>query len=412
MKNKSILLISENKKLKDFLSKKLLLLRNADDIEIADAEKIQTSDIKLTPDIVILDLSGNEASITEEISFCKDFFGDAYLIMFLETAKPEFIAKMYDLGIDDYLLPQSTQADILIKIVNALKLISARKIAARNTNLLKELDVISTSSGFYTERCANEVMSQELSRLTEGIFMIVTYDELDRARFSLDLMQNAVKTSVRVSDLVIEVKSSKFYILLPNSDENGGISVFEKIKNKLEDKFRIKAGITQITSRDFRYIEQQATAALSDAMLGTEDYCIFTDKQDTEQNNTLPVIEVEPIKKDFKLFQQKFNKKLTNVITPVFFRLQRVFEDELPDTKIEQSTDEMQCIFHLKSLHQTSRLTLVYAGLGKIVIYITHSGLDSPENREILVPLKDLTEKLLSDIICSFIEEYKSCIEP
>ena len=188
MKNKSILLISENKKLKDFLSKKLLLLRNADDIEIADAEKIQTSDIKLTPDIVILDLSGNEASITEEISFCKDFFGDAYLIMFSETAKPEFIAKMYDLGIDDYLLPQSTQADILIKIVNALKLISARKIAARNTNLLKELDVISTSSGFYTERCANEVMSQELSRLTEGIFMIVTYDELDRARFSLDLM--------------------------------------------------------------------------------------------------------------------------------------------------------------------------------------------------------------------------------
>ena len=412
MKNKSILLISENKKLKDFLSKKLLLLRNADDIEIADIDKIKDSDNRLTPDVVILDLSGKENSAKDEIDFCKNSFQDAYLIMYSEITKSEFIANMYDLGIDDYILPQSTQADILIKIVNALKFSSARKISSRLKTLLKELDVISASSGFYTERCANELMAQELEKLTEGVLMIITYDELDRARFSLDLMQDAVKSTVRVSDLVIEVKASKFYILLPDTNENGCIKVFEKIKNKLEDRFRIKAGIAQITSRDFRYIEQKASAALSDAMLGTEDYCIFIDKETGEQNTELPVIEVEPVKKDFKLFQQKFNKKLANVITPVFFRMQRVFEDELPDTKIEQSADELQSIFHLKSIHQTSRLTLVYAGLGKVVIYITHSGLDSPENRELIVPLKDLTEKLLSDIICTFIDEYKSCIEP
>lgn len=411
MKNKNILLISENKKAKEFFSKKLLLLRNSDDIEVSNIERIENYDIKFTPNVIILDLAGKEDVAESEIRFCKDSFKDVYLIIFSEISTPEFIANMYDLGIDDYILPQSTQADFLIKIVNAIKQTSLRKISSRNKNLLKSLDVISSESGFYTERCANELMAQALTQLTDGMFMIVTYDELDRARFSLTTLQNAIKSSVRSSDLVIEVKSSKFYILLPSTDEKGGIAVFEKIKAKLEEKFRIKAGLEKVTSRDFRYIEQKASAALSDAMLSANDYCVYTEKEETQDEN-IPQIKVEQVKKDFKLFQQKFNKKLAGVITPVFFRLQRVFEDELPQTKIEQSTDEMQCIFHLKSIQQTSRLTLVYAGLGKVVIYITHSGLDSPENREIIIPLKDLTEKSLSDIICSFIDEYKSCIEP
>ena len=410
MKNKSILLISENKSTGDFLSGKLLLLRNSDNVETADFETVKNTETKFNPDVIILDSAGKQDIIEEELSFLKKNYKDVYLILYAENSKPDFVAGMYDCGIDDYITPQSSEADILIKMVNALKQTSARRIASRNENLLKELDVISSDSGFYTERCANELMSQALAQLTDGIFMIVTYDELDRARFSFELLRYAVKNSVRAEDLVIEVKASKFYILLPDADEQGGIAVFEKIKNKLEDRFRIKSGIERITTRDFRYIEQKASAALSDAMLGADDYCIYTEAEKDQQEN-LPNIEFEKEKKDFKLFRLKFSKKLENVITPVFFRLQRVFEDELPDTKIEQSADELQCIFHLKSPRQTSRLTLVYAGLGKVVIYITHSGLDSPENRELILPLKDLTEKSLSDIVCNFVDEYKSCIE-
>ena len=360
--------------------------------------------------MILLDSYGRETSIETQIRYIKEQDRHVFLILLSKSSEPDFIAGMYDCGIDDYILPSSTPADILIKVVNAIKRAEERRIAYKNELLLKELDVISSESGFYTERCANELINQEFEALADGVFMIVTYDELDRARFSLDALRSALSLSVRKSDTVVELKTSKFYILLPNTDINGGIAVFRKIKENLQEAFRLKAGIEKITSKDFRIIEQKASAALSEAMLSANDYCIYTEKEQALQEKDWN-IEIEPEKKDFKLFRQKFLKKTENVITPVFYRLQKVFEDELPDTKIEQSTDEFQCIFHLKSLKQTSRLTIVYAGLGKIVLYITHSGLDSPENREIVLPLKDLTEKSLSDIVCTFVEEYKSCID-
>ena len=410
MKNKSIILISDNKKAETELAEKLLLLRNSDDIETLGFDAIQDLFKKYYTDVILLDSSGRETSIETQIRYIKEQDRHVFLILLSKSSEPDFIAGMYDCGIDDYILPSSTPADILIKVVNAIKRAEERRIAYKNELLLKELDVISSESGFYTERCANELINQEFEALADGVFMIVTYDELDRARFSLDALRSALSLSVRKSDTVVELKTSKFYILLPNTDINGGIAVFTKIKENLQEAFRLKAGIEKITSKDFRIIEQKASAALSEAMLSANDYCIYTEKEQALQEKDWN-IEIEPEKKDFKLFRQKFLKKTENVITPVFYRLQKVFEDELPDTKIEQSTDEFQCIFHLKSLKQTSRLTIVYAGLGKIVLYITHSGLDSPENREIVLPLKDLTEKSLSDIVCTFVEEYKSCID-
>ena len=410
MKNKSIILISDNKKAETELAEKLLLLRNSDDIETLGFDAIQDLFKKYYTDVILLDSSGRETSIETQIRYIKEQDRHVFLILLSKSSEPDFIAGMYDCGIDDYILSSSTPADILIKVVNAIKRAEERRIAYKNELLLKELDVISSESGFYTERCANELINQEFEALADGVFMIVTYDELDRARFSLDALRSALSLSVRKSDTVVELKTSKFYILLPNTDINGGIAVFRKIKENLQEAFRLKAGIEKITSKDFRIIEQKASAALSEAMLSANDYCIYTEKEQALQEKDWN-IEIEPEKKDFKLFRQKFLKKTENVITPVFYRLQKVFEDELPDTKIEQSTDEFQCIFHLKSLKQTSRLTIVYAGLGKIVLYITHSGLDSPENREIVLPLKDLTEKSLSDIVCTFVEEYKSCID-
>lgn len=410
MKNKSIILISDNKKVETELAEKLLLLRNSDDIETLGFDAIQDLFKKYYTDVILLDSYGRETSIETQIRYIKEQDRHVFLILLSKSSEPDFIAGMYDCGIDDYILPSSTPADILIKVVNAIKRAEERRIAYKNELLLKELDVISSESGFYTERCANELINQEFEALADGVFMIVTYDELDRARFSLDALRSALSLSVRKSDTVVELKTSKFYILLPNTDINGGIAVFRKIKENLQEAFRLKAGIEKITSKDFRIIEQKASAALSEAMLSANDYCIYTEKEQALQEKDWN-IEIEPEKKDFKLFRQKFLKKTENVITPVFYRLQKVFEDELPDTKIEQSTDEFQCIFHLKSLKQTSRLTIVYAGLGKIVLYITHSGLDSPENREIVLPLKDLTEKSLSDIVCTFVEEYKSCID-
>ena len=40
-------------------------------------------------------------------------------------------------------------------------------------------------------------------------------------------------------------------------------------------------------------------------MLSANDYCVYTEKEETQDEN-IPQIKVEQVKKDFKLFQQKW----------------------------------------------------------------------------------------------------------
>ncbi len=66
-----------------------------------------------------------------------------------------------------------------------------------------------------------------------------------------------------------------------------------------------------------------------------------------------------------------------------------------------------QCIFSLKNKNNKSSLRIVYPGFAKIMIYIEHEGLDSPENKELALQLDKITQKELINIVESFIEEFK-----
>ena len=98
---------------------------------------------------------------------------------------------------------------------------------------------------------------------------------------------------------------------------------------------------------------------------------------------------------------------MEKIVAPVFFRLQKAWEEKLFDTEIEQFTDSEQCVFHLKNKNQDSTLRIVYPGFAKIVIYITHEGLDSPENKEIQLPLTKISQKELISIVEEFIKDFK-----
>ena len=53
------------------------------------------------------------------------------------------------------------------------------------------------------------------------------------------------------------------------------------------------------------------------------------------------------------------------------------------------------------------RPVFVYPGFAKIVIYITHEGLDSPENKEIQLSLTKISQKELITIVEDFIKDFK-----
>lgn len=409
MKN-NIILISDNLELSKSLSQRLVLLRNSDELKVCSFEDALIELEKFDSYIIFLHHAATDAETEEQIKIIRLKSPESQIILVANRYNPDFIMAMYDSGIYDYILSDADISEVLIKSINLMKYMSLKKSSEMNIKLLKTKNELS-EYGFYTESSANEIISDALleNDFNQSVFIIVTYDELDRAKFSFDELANAIKTSVRDSDLVIELASGKFYILLSNSDRCGALKVFEKIQKALSGDFRIKAGISSVNGKDFKEIEQKTSSALTDAMLSANDYVFY------EENEFLPdedwVLEPTSTQKDFKLFRNIFNKKLNKIITPVFFQMKEAYEGKLEGTIIEEFTNENQCIFNLKSRKQISRLTIVYPGLGKVVIYVTHSGLESPENKEIILSVKELTQPVLTDIMEIFINDYKTCIE-
>jgi len=409
MEKNKILLISDNNEISKSLSEKLVLLRKFDKVmKLGDVEFCEN--LKNFDPAVIFLAEGEDRELTaQNLRIIKEHYKNVSTILIAQSKDYDFILSMYDQGIDDFIFEDSHPAEILIKSINAIKKNNLSVVFDRDKDLLSSVKLVAQNSGFYTDECANELMLRALDEPLNAAFMIISCDELDRAVYKEDALIDAIKNSVRSSDIVISLKSGKFYLYMKDTNEEGAVTIFEKIKGQLNAKFRIKAGITAVTTRSFRDLEQAASVSLTDAMLGAADYVVFKERVAPQTDEWL--LEPEDKQKDFKLFKQTFMKKLDKIITPVFYSFQTSYEGLLKSTKIEQYSHETQCIFHLKNPNQTSRLTIVYPGFAKVVIYITHSGWDSPENREIFLPLNKLTEQTLSEIMEEFIQDFKSCID-
>lgn len=89
------------------------------------------------PSIIFICLE-EKSAILKIIEFVKENLPNSILILGVENYNTDFIISMYDAGVADYVLKDSKPADILIKTVNALKVVSERESALINKKLLED----------------------------------------------------------------------------------------------------------------------------------------------------------------------------------------------------------------------------------------------------------------------------------
>lgn len=318
----------------------------------------------------------------------------------------ELVLACYDAGIDDFAMAGAGSIELVIKVVNNIKHNSIKLSAFRNLKILEQLQIIDELTGVYNYNYAQQVIENAINEnlFNDGVFAVIAPSENSKSKFSIEKMAEAIKKSIRVDDVVTLGRGAKFYLYFPNTDFNGTLVVISKIKENYGDDFELCAGISGIANKDFKEMEKDALQALSDAMATNAEYVFAQAKEETLDEWLDDTVD-KP--KNYKIFKQIFNKKLEKVITPVFFRLQKAWEEKLFETEIEQSIGDDMCVFHLKNKKQDSTLRIIYPGFAKIMISITHEGLDSPENKEIQLPLTKISQKELVGIIEDFIKNFK-----
>ena len=399
-----ILLVSDDKNLAENIKEKLVFLRKDDKVVISPyCNALQEVELS-SANLVLLQENSEQDDTILLIKDLRTKYGNLCILLLVNTCSPEFILKATDAGANDFINVSAENFEYVIRLVNYIKQTSIQTSLNRNYELLKQLKVVNELTGIYEYSYSKQVIENTLDSelITNGSFMAIAPSKRGKTKFSAEELAASITQSVRSKDIVTHGKGTNFYVFLPDTDMNGAAAVYEKIKEKL--KFETCAGICDITDCQFNKFEKKALKALTNA-IPTNTSIIFAEDS---QKETLDDWLDRDSNKNYKIFRQMFNKKLEKVITPVFYRLQKVYEEKLFDTNIEQFVDEEQCVFNLQNKNYSSSLKIIYPGFAKIIISITHDGLDSPENREIHLQLANVTQHEIVEIVEDFIKEFKS----
>ena len=400
----NILLITEDEKVAESILSKLVLLRESDSVAVCDYKTSLKALKNSCVSVVILHEKQDQEQTLNYINAIKS---DNYeIILLVNNYDAEFVLKAYDTGINDFYTVSTDAHEMLIRTVNCFKFRTLKIKSMRDYILLNQLGAINEETGFYKYKFCKQIAEDFIKepKIQNGMFIILAVDDASKTRFSGDKLSKAIKQSVRGDDIVFVVNGGKFYIMLPNIEKAGAFAVVDKIQDCLGDKISIHAGLSKISNKTFDRLEKETFAAYSEACQ-TNERAVYLEEK------VKGIDEWMDETRNFKLFQNSYLHKLENVITPVFYRLQKAYEEKLFNTKIEQYSDELQSVFRLKHEKCESCLRIIYPGLTKLFINITYEGLESPENRDIELELNEVNQNKISKIVEDYIKEFKKFVK-
>lgn len=409
----NVILITNDTGVVNILKPKLVLLREIDNILTAPFSDALKTVKKYLPEVVLLFCSG-ESEQEECINIIKSIKSDSSIkntsvLLVIKDFNQDFILNAYDENVTDFLALDSDDAEVLMRTIWGFKKNTLMKDIEKQHNLLEKMGVINSLTGFYTHDFSEKIFENEFVNLkkskSDAAFLLLSAAEENKIDLTTEVFAQAIKNSTRNSDVVVHALSNRFYVLLPETNLKGMFRVLEKIKQNLGEGFKINAGVSFVGDKPFEQVQKELLNALTEAVSTNQEVVIVTEEEKHSSVDWLD--KINSTQKNFKLFKQAFAKKLDKVIAPVFFQMQKLYEEKLYNTQIEQYSNSTLSVFILKKGKNVSELKITYPGFSKINVDLIHQGLDSPENRRINLDLTELDEVRLTQILEEFIQEFK-----
>lgn len=404
--NNNILLISDDENIKNQLTNQLVLLRNSDKITTCPTKEAKKIIENSSYCVIILYTDNNDNFTLKLIKNIKEIKPEAQLILYLSEIESDYILKAYDTGIYDYISTNTENWEILIKVINCFKYNQIFEKDKLKEKFLNQLDVFDLKTGLYKYNYIKEIFSEITTeaRIQNGVFGILTLDDKIKTKVSSNRLAINIKNSMRSDDIIAIARGGLFYIIVPNIDISGTKDIINKIQSKMGEEFIIHSGLTKIGKNSFETIEKNAKDSLQSA-IQTNEICVSL--TDNLTNGDIWLEEENNPNKQFLLFQNVYEKKLENIIIPLFYRFQKECETKFADAKVIQYANKVESVFNIKNKNKQSELVIHFNGYTKIKTEINHKGLETPENTILEFPLNKFTEKELAKLLKQLKNEFK-----
>lgn len=411
----SIVIICDDEILGKAIRVKLSSLREVDSIKIAPYKDAIFEIESNVPDVIIVfgDFKdGGDFGIISNIKATAEYI-NAPILLVTEELSEDFIVNGFDAGVDDFVSIKNSDGEFLTRVISCMKKNELlREIDAKNI-LLSELNVLQKESGFYLKDYSKKVFESEIQSLQKygksAVLMIISADINCKTQLTPAILGPIIKSCTRNRDKIGFYAEDKFFVLLSSTNSRGAIAVYERIKSALNEEYSISIGACEIDSLSFDEVEKNVVKSVNEALELGNTIVVYDSKEAAEPMNWLDNENVG--QKNFKFFQAAFLKKLENVIAPVFYQMQKIWEERLFNTTIEQSSDENQSLFILKSGEYEGILKITYPGFAKINIDVSNNFENVLPKERLSLDLNELDDTKLSEILLSFIKEFQGYLK-
>ena len=402
----NVVLITDSEKVAQKVNKKVLLLRNTDILQTIHHADCFDAVKKIKPVLIFYHLKLNREddflNFLQKIRQHRELKTCSVILVYDELDE-NLLCSAFEKGITDFIKTTASDTEYTIR---ALWCLQKRVNARDNQNskdLLSQLKILDRKNQVYTENYTYTVLKEE-SKKDWGCFAVVAPDINSRNKISPDNLMSIIKDNVRTCDILGFASDFKIYLWFRNTTNEDTRKILNKIKKALSDNFTISAGFVETKEIPFDNAEILANQALSKALLKGNCFICAREEEAKKEKNKNPKIDIQ----NFKQHKEVSAKKLENILSPLFFQVQKTNEDKLFETKITQNVTEQKSYFTLKSQNCESSFIVTYPGFTTINIEILQKVNNKEKRKKYYIDTNELSEEKIEDLLDEFIQEYKS----
>lgn len=389
-----IVLVSDDADFFEYILPKIRF-RNSDELFCFNFDELPEKLDKLTNALFIINSENSEQKTQQLVSI----INENPVIVFGYNEDENIKTGLYEAGMNSYVTPATSDTELNGIIFSNLKIVSSLEKNERYREILVDNKIITKNNEVYLD--ANSMLDRELAKIrksaSNAVLAAIAPDEKSKKVLQSNQIETLILNNIRKNDLLMTFAPNKYFLLLYNTDINTVDKLWAKIRDSIPEK--VHAGFVQVDTKPRQQLVSEVLGKLHQSI------------------NNIPISNDSDSAANFKIYRQNFNKKMEQVIYPVFFHVQQTFNERLYGLKMEQINGEGYGTFILKSRYASGYFKITAPGLAKINIDIVYDSKYNDnkrftlESKRITLEPHEFEAGLLQDLLERFIQEFKNEVD-
>lgn len=385
-----IALISDDSDFFEYIVQKLVL-RKSDELFCLNFNDLPENLDILSTSVLVINSENAKSQTAEIVSLLKS----SPVIVFAYNQDEEYKINLLKNGALAFITPLTSDDELQAQIISALHKLSVLQKNKQYREILVAKNLITTNNEVFLDY--NTILDKELEKINEtsasAVLAAISPNEKTKFLIQPNQIETIILNNIRKNDVLMSFAVNKYFLILYDTDIEGANKIWAKISAQIPEK--IYAGFVKIFSKTREQLVNEALNKLHEAINYEK---VYTSIKSTESS----------MRGNFKLFKQEFNKKIEQIINPVFYHVMQKYNGRLYGVTLEHETSEGLSILEIKGRYASAAFKITSPGFTRINIDITYmSSANNIDAKRISLNPDELESGLLEDLVEQFIMEFK-----